>query len=160
MTTSRILTKEERIKEQIEASFELKKSHLQLHINQSNSILKERIKTGYPNENGKWVRVKAASSFIGDEQDIYDYILGFLTSEDTIRSIIRWLDNSSSTNLVLMAKMPSNISGKGYIYGRAHNWENGPIVCDYAEFHLLRSANQYEILKIITVCPHINFMKI
>lgn len=90
------------------------------HVNVSDEAMKKRAIQ----------EKKSVSSFLGNEDDILQLMTDTLL--DTAEEIAEYLADpvSEQEPWEIWADIPSHIGGIMFKYGRGHNWNDGPLVCD------------------------------
>lgn len=104
------------------------------HINKSKTELRERIQ--------KSKKIKIASSFYGDIQEVFQCIKNDLLSEDCLEQLADYfLDQKWMDPYYLYFEIPKEITGISFLASEDHDWSKGSIRCSEYVVIIKKSKN-------------------
>lgn len=104
------------------------------HINKSRTVLRERIRTNK--------KIKVASSFYGDMQEIFQCIKNDLLSDDCLEQLADYfLDQEWLDPYYLYFEIPEKISGIAFLSSPNHDWAKGSVRCSEYVIIIKKSKN-------------------
>lgn len=90
------------------------------HLNKSDKFLKKRS----VKRNGN------SSSFLGDESTIIEMLQSLLI--ENREEVIEYLADETDEDVwEMIGVLSENVKGKIFLYSKTHDWNKGPVVCEY-----------------------------